>query len=325
MGKVQSALVAVFVVVVGSWVGYSFWQAYQPKPLLLQGQIEAQQYNVSSKIAGRINELHVVKGQQVELDQLVFSLHTPELNAKLVQARAGQNAADAIADKARNGARHQEISAAKDQWQRAKVQTELLDKTYRRVDSLYRDGVLAEQKKDEVSAQLNAARHQRDAAFQLYSMAKAGARIEDQRAADGQAQMAAGAVDEVEVYVADKKVFSPHAGEVTGVLLHSGELAPQGFPVVTVMDMDDAWALFHVREDLLKSFTKGAEFQAHIPALDITQTFRVQYVSVMGDFATWRATNSESGFDMRTFEVEARPVVKIENLRAGMSIIVEAR
>ena len=325
MGKVQSALVAVFVVAVGSWVGYSFWQAYQPKPLLLQGQIEAQQYNVSSKIAGRINEVHVVKGQQVEEDQFIFSLLTPEINAKLVQAKAGQSAADAIADKARNGARHQEVSAAEDQWQRAKVQAELLTTTYRRVDNLFRGGVLAEQKRDEVAAQLKAARLQRDAAFEVYSMAKDGARVEDQRAADGQARMAAGVVDEVEVYAADKKVFSPHAGEVTGILLHSGELAPQGFPVVTVMDMDDAWALFHVREDLLKNFTKGTEFEVRIPALDTTETFRVQYVSVMGDFATWRATNSETGFDMRTFEVEARPVTKIEHLRAGMSIVVEVK
>lgn len=325
MRKIQSALIIVLVVSVVVWVGYSFWKAYQPKPLQLQGQIEAQQYNVSSKIAGRIDEVHVVKGDLVNVDQLMFTLLTPEIDAKLTQAKAGQGAADAIAEKAKNGARHQQVTAAKDQWERAKVQAELFEKTYGRIDSLFRDGVIAEQKKDEVYAQLRAARHERDAAFQLFSMAKDGARLEDRKAAEGQAQMAAGVVDEVKVYAADGMVYSPHDGEVSGVLLHSGELAPQGFPVVTVMDMSDAWALFHVREDMLKKFQKGMEFQANIPGLGVTETFRVSYVSVMGDFATWRATSSESGFDMRTFEVEARPLQKIDKLRAGMSIVVEVQ
>ncbi len=313
-----------FIIIIG-WVGYTFWQAYQPEPLILQGQIEAQQYNVSSKIAGRIKQIQVKKGDMVEPGQLIFTLDSPEIEAKLAQAKAGQDAAEALAEKARNGVRDQQVAAARDQWEQAKVQAELLEKTYKRISALHDDGVVPEQKKDEVFAQLKAARHARDAAFQMYSMAEDGAREEDRKAAEGQAEMAAGVVHEVEVYAADSKVYSPHRGEITGVLLREGELAPQGFPVATVIDMDDAWALFHVREDLLHNFQKGSEFTAYIPALKSSHTFRVSYVSVMGDFATWRATNSERGFDMRTFEVEARPVEDIENLRAGMSVIFEVK
>ncbi len=313
-----------FISIVG-WVGYTFRQAYQPKPIKLQGQIEAQQYNVSSKIAGRIEGVEVKKGDLVESGQLIFTIDSPEIEAKLTQAKAGQEAAEALAEKARNGAREQQVAAAKDQWARAKVQAELLEKTYKRVSTLYNDGVVPEQKKDEVYAQLKAARHARDAAFQMYSMAKDGARDEDRKAAEGQAEMAAGVVDEVEVYAADSLVYSPHSGEVTSVLLREGELAPQGFPVATVIDMDDAWALFHVREDLLSRFQKGTEFEAYVPAFEKSYRFRVSYVSVMGDFATWRTTNSESGFDMRTFEIEARPIEKIVSLRAGMSVIFEAK
>lgn len=319
----RKTFVILLLISIIGWVGYTFWQAYQLKPIKLQGQIEAQQYNVSSKIAGRIDSVEVKKGDLVELGQLIFSIDSPEIEAKLTQAKAGQEAAEALAEKVQNGAREQQIAVAEDQWLRAKVQTDLLDKTYKRVSALYEDGVVPEQKKDEVYAQLKAAKHARDAAFQMYSMAKDGARKEDRKAAEGQAEMAAGVVDEVEVYAADSHVYSPHSGEVTSVLLHEGELAPQGFPVATVINMADAWALFHVREDLLSHFQKDTEIEAYIPALEASYQFRVSYVSVMGEFATWRATNSETGFDMRTFEVEARPLEKIENLRAGMSVVFE--
>lgn len=309
---------------VAAWLCYTFWYAYQPKPVRLQGQIEAQQYNISSKIAGRIDQVKVRKGDQVGKGELVFTIHSPEIDAKLAQAMAGKDAAEALAEEVNIGARKQQIEAARDKWQQARAAEDLLEKTYTRIDNLYRDGVVPEQKRDEVYTQLQAARYTTNAAHQMYLLAEEGARDETKKAAEGKARMAAGAVAEVEVYAADTSINSPHDGEVTQVLLRSGELAPQGFPVVTIMDMEDAWAVFHVREDRLSEFEKGTEFSAHIPALgDEEYTFRVDHVAVMGDFATWRATSSDSGFDMRSFEIEARPVKPIDKLRVGMSVLIE--
>lgn len=87
--------------------------------------------------------------------------------------------------------------------------------------------------------------------------------------------------------------------------------------------MEDAWAVFHIREDRLSRFSKGTEFKAQIPALGTDQyTFRVDHVAVMGDFATWRSTDGDTGFDMRSFEIEARPVTPIKGMRAGMSVLI---
>ena len=155
-------------------------------------------------------------------------------------------------------------------------------------------------------------------------MAEEGARDETKDAAEGKARMAAGAVAEVEAYATDTRIESWHDGEVSQILLQTGELAPQGFPVVTILDMSDAWVVFHVREDRLSEFQKGTEFSAVIPALaNSHHRFRVSHVAVMGDFATWRSTNADKGFDMRSFEVEARPLNPIQGLRAGMSVLVE--
>lgn len=305
------------------WVGYSFYQAYQPQPVKLQGQIDAQQYSISSKVPGRIDEVFVRKGDSVEKGELIFSLLSPEIDAKLEQAKAGQKAAGALAKQAENGARTQQIQAAKDQWLKAKAAADLMNKTYQRVNNLYNDGVVAEQKRDEAKTQWQAAKYTESAAFQMYQLAREGARDETKVAAAQKALMAAGAVAEVEAYAKDTQIHSWFSGEVAQVLLSSGELAPQGFPVVTVIDTKDAWAVLNVREDMLKHFEKGSQFEAYLPALDKSLTFQVTHIAVMGDFATWRSTDAAQGFDLRTFEVEARPVDTSETLRMGMSLVVE--
>lgn len=318
-----SSVLILVLVGAAAWLSYTFWHAYQPQPLRLQGQIEAQQYNISSKVPGRIDTVMVKKGDLVTVGQLIFTIHSPEIDAKLAQAQAGQEAAEAVADEVNIGARSQQIQAARDQWQQAVAAVELLEKTYGRIDALYTDGVIAEQQRDEALTKLKAARYAASAALQMYRLAEEGAREETKKAAEGKVKMAAGAVAEVEAYAADTRIESWHDGEVSQILLHSGELAPQGFPVVTIIDMADAYAIFHVREDLLRDFAKDTEFEATVPALGETRhRFRVSHLAAMGDFATWRATSGDKGFDMRSFEVEARPVQPIEGLRAGMSVIV---
>ncbi|QUF69969.1 HlyD family secretion protein [Vibrio fluvialis] len=323
MKAAKSSLLAVTVLAAAGWIGYSFYQAYQPEPVRLQGQIESQQYSISSKVPGRIDQVYVRKGDEVKKGQLIFTLHSPEIEAKLEQAIAGQKAAGALAQEAENGAREQQIRAAKDQWMKAKAAAELAEKTYLRVNNLYKDGVVAEQKRDEANTQWQAAKYTESAAFQMYEMAKEGARVETKQAAQEKARMAAGAVAEVEAYAADTKIESWFDGEVSQVLMQSSELAPQGFPVVTVVDREDSWAVLNVREDLLSHFQKGTTFNAYLPALNKSVEFKVTHVAVMGDFATWRSTDAAQGFDLRTFEVEARPTAPETNLRMGMSVVVE--
>jgi HlyD family secretion protein len=315
--------IVLVILVIVTWLAYSFYQAYQPIPVRIQGQIEAQQYSISSKVSGRIEQVLVRKGDEVSRGQMIFTLLSPEIQAKLQQAKAGKRAAGALADQAEKGARIQEITAAKTQWQKAKAADKLMKKTYQRIDNLFKDGIVAEQKRDEVYTQWQASKYNESSAYQLYAMAKEGARDEVKRATKEKENMAAGAVAEVEAYIADTKIESWHNGEVSQVLLQEGELAPQGFPVVTLIDINDAWAIFHIREDSLKDYPKGQKIEVNIPALGSNSfTFEISHISVMGDFATWRATDSSQGFDMRTFEVEARPLEHIPLLRVGMTVLL---
>jgi len=324
MSKWLGTLAAFMAAILFSALGYSFWLAYQPEPERLQGQIEAQQYNISSKVPGRISEVLVRKGDEVKIGQLIYTLLSPELEAKLEQAKAGSEAAGAMAAEAEQGARVQQVEAAKDTWNKAKAAKALAEKTYKRISALYQEGVIAEQKKDEALTQFQAAGYTESAAFQMYQMAQEGTRAETKKAAQEKARAARETVAEVKAYADETQVNSWHDGEVTDILLQSGEIAPEGFPVVSIVDMSDVWAVIQVREDLLAKFQMGSEFKAQIPALgDDNIRFKVSHVSVMGDFATWRATDSSKGFDMRTFEIEARPLQAIPGLRVGMSVLVQ--
>jgi len=322
--KKSILVLAAFVLALVVWVGITFYKAYQPKALVLQGQIDAQSYNISSKLPGRISEVFVKKGEKVELGDAIFSLSSPEVDAKLKQAEAAKDAAGAQKTQADNGARKQEIQAAHDQWQKAKAAEALMLTTYKRINTLYEQGVISQQKRDEVYTQYQAAKYTSNAAHQMASMAKEGARIEIKAAASAQERVYEAKVDEVNVYIKESAQYAFHKGEVTQVLIHPGELAPTGFPVVSIVDIEDSWAKFSVREDYLRLFKKDKIFKAKIPALsDDLYEFKVTNIAVMGDYATWRATESGKGFDMKSFEVDLRPTTHIKDLRVGMSVLLE--
>jgi len=304
-------------------VSYIFYEAYQPKPIRLQGEIDAQYYSVSSKVPGRIDKVAVHKGDIVEVGDFIFSINSPEVEAKLKQAESAKHAAGALSKEADRGARKQQIAAAKDQWKRALEAEKLMAKTYKRIEKLYKEGVIPEQKRDEVYTKYKAAQYQSSAAKQMYLMAKEGAREEKKEAARAQEEVYAGKVDEVKSYIKETKQYAFHEGEVSQILIHEGELAPTGFPVVTLVDINDSWAKFHVREDLLHFFKKGERLELQIPALERSHPFEVSYISVMGEYATWRAAEAGKGFDLKSFEVELRPVEPIEGLRVGMSVLIQ--
>lgn len=327
MKKIVQIVVTLLVVaaVVG---GLARWASRlsQPVPEVLQGQVEGTLVNVSTKVPGRVASIAVHEGDVVQKADLVVTLDSPEINAKLDQAEAAREAASAQRDKAFNGAREEEIRQAKNMWERALHATELADKTFKRVDRLNKDGVLPAQRRDEAEAQLKTARDAEAAAQAVYDMAVKGARVEDKNAATALVSRARGAISEVQAYLGETKLSAPIAGEVYKRNVEPGELVGAGTPILTLLDPADVWATFQIREDKLASLRIGDFLSGKVPALGNQKVaLRVSYIAPVGDFATWRATNAQGGFDLKTFEVRARPVQLPRGLRPGMSVLLEGR
>ena len=103
-----------------------------------------------------------------------------------------------------------------------------------------------------------------------------------------------------------------------------GELAAAGYPIVTLVNLNDQYATFNIREAQMPGIEIGRILQATVPALgDKKIAYKIYYISPRANYATWRSTRQDSGYDMRTFEVRARPMTKVDGLRPGMSVLVQ--
>ncbi|GAA5784328.1 HlyD family secretion protein [Chitiniphilus shinanonensis] len=315
---------AVFLLVIAllALIGYGLWQAYRPAPDQIQGMVDADELRIGAKVPGRLEAVFVHEGDRVKAGQVLFTLSSPELDAKLAQVRAQHAAAESQKDKADNGARPEDIAAARAAWEAAAANAVLAEKTHTRLEALYREGVVTGQRRDEARAARDATAQLAAAARAEYQKAVAGARPEDKAGAAAQTKQAEAGVAEVAALQAELKVVSPAAGEITHRTANVGEIVPPGYPVFTVVDPQDVWVSMNVREDQFHALKLGSELRGTVPALDGRQArFKVSFINPRGEFATWRAVRQSDGYDVRSFEVRARPLAPVDGLRPGMSVL----
>ena len=308
------------VVIIVALIGFF---ALDRDPDLIQGQVEVSEYRVSSKVPGRILELRVKEGDFVREGDTLAILDAPEVRAKMEQAQGAEAAAAAMELKAQNGARQEQIQGAYQVMQQANAGLEIAQKSYERIQRLFDEGVVSAQKRDEVYANYKAREAQQKAAKSQYDMAVNGARREDKLAAQAQVNRARGAVQEVNSYIHETVQIAQMAGEVSSVYPKVGELVGTGSPIMTISVMDDLWGTFNVREDQLNGMAVGSTFTAFVPAFNKEIQMKVYYLKDQGSFAVWKATKANGQYDLKTFEVKARPVDKLEGLRPGMTLIVK--
>ena len=320
--KIINALLGVFVILV--IVGVTIWYMNAPSITYLQGQVEATQINVASKIPGRIDQILVKEGDMVETGQVMAIISTPEIDSQLSQAESAKTAAVAIDEKVDKGARQQEITAMYNIWQQAVASRELALKTYQRLENLFNDKVVPAQKRDEAYTQYQVALNAESAAKANYEMVKIGARSEDKTVAKAQVNQAQGMINTVSILKEEGHVKATRKAEVLTIIPNSGEIVNMGYPIVNLVDVDDIWVYFNVKETLLSKFKMGTQLEAIIPGLDNQKIkLEVRYVAALGDYATWNATKSKGDFDMKTFLIKAYPVNKVEGLRPGMSALID--
>ena len=292
-------------------------------PEVIQGQMEVEEYRVSGKVPGRILELRVKEGDMVKAGDTLAIIEAPEVQAKMSQAQSAVNAASAMEQMARNGARKEQIQAARQLLEQAKAGLEIAEKSYNRMKILYEEEVVSAQKFDEAQAMYKSAQAQVKAAQSQYEMALNGARAEERQAASATVGQARGAVQEVTSYIRETVQVAQMAGEVTDVYPKVGELVGTGTPIMSIAMMADQWATFNIREDQLKNVKVGQEITVQVPALDKEVKMKVTSMKDKGSFAVWKATKASGQYDQKTFEVKARPAEAINDVRPGMSVILK--
>ena len=294
-------------------------------PDVIQGEMEVEEYRVSSKVPGRILELHVKEGDFVHKGDTLAIIDAPEVHAKKVQAESARNAASALHEMADNGAREETIRGAFELLQQAKAANDIARKTYERVNNLFNEGVVTAQKRDEAMAAVNATDAQVKAAQSQYDMARNGARYEERKAASAQVNQASGAIMEVNSYINETVQVAQMDGEVSDIYPKVGELVGTGSPIMSISVMDDMWGTFNIREDQLKRLKVGDQVTVFIPSLDKETKMEIYYLKDQGSYAVWKATKANGQYDQKTFEMKVKPTEKIDGLLPGMSLILKQK
>lgn len=315
-------MVAVFTLAIVA-IGLIGTLAFKSEPEVIQGYVEVSEYRVSSKVPGRVLELRVKEGDYVKVGDTLAILDAPDVKAKLAQAQSAESAASAMDQMANNGARREQINGAFALLQQAKAGLDIAQKSYNRVQRLYDEGVMSAQKRDEAFANYKALEAQVKAAQSQYDMAVNGARREEKLAAAAQVNRAKGAVQEVNSYINETMQLAQKEGEVSDVFPKVGELIGTGSPIMNISILDDMWGTFNMREDQLNGMQVGSTITAFVPAFNKEIKMKVYYIKDQGSYATWKATKANGQYDLKTFEVKARPIKPFEGLRPGMSLIIK--
>lgn len=290
---------------------------------ILEGQAEATSVRVSGKLPGRVVEFYVQEGDMVHKGDTLVHIHSSLAEAKLEQAQGMETAARAMDRKVDSGTRSQIIQSAYEMWQQANAAVSITRKTYDRMQNLYAEGVMSEQKRDEAKAAYEAAVAAAKAAESQYSLAKSGAQAEDKTSAAAMVSVAKGGVSEVQALLEDQYLTAPCDGQIDVIFPHEGELVALGAPIMNVLKLQDKYITFNVREQYLKDFKMGQEVKVTVPALDKKEVkARIYYIRDLGSYATWHATKTTGDWDSKTFEVKMRPLEDIPDLCPGMTVII---
>lgn len=293
------------------------------KPVVLQGEIETTEIRISGKLPGRIDTFLVKEGQNVRQGDTLVVINSPEVQAKYQQVNALEDVARYQNKKIDDGTRKQIVQSVLQLWNKSRSDLQLAKTTYDRIQALYKDSVVTSQRRDEVKALYDAAVANERAAYQQYQLVLDGAQQEDKESARSLVDAARGTVNEVEALLQDARLVAPESGQIATIYPKRGELVGAGMPIMSLVVLDDSYVVLNVREDLMPHFKMGDTFLGDVPALAAKNIeFKIYYISPLGSYATWKSTKQTGSYDMKTFEIHARPVQRMEGLRPGMSVLV---
>ena len=321
--RAPSIIVGAVIAVVAA---LSTWYLVQPQPLLVQGEVDATRFDIAARVDGRVAEIPVVRGQDVPAGAVLVRIDNPETIAKNEQSLAAKIVAAAQLANIDAGTRAEVIAARKAALERAEANVVLAQKTYDRVKQLAEHGNAPIARLDQVTDTLHESQRVADQARSAHEQAVNGYTKEEREIAAANVGKAIADIKAVQSIIDQMVVYAPVASQVYQRNVEPGEYVSPGVPLVTLIDLNDLWIHFDLREDLVKTLKVGDRIGVRIPALsDRRITAEVKLIATKGEYASWRATRATGDFDLRTFSIRAYPVEKVPELRPGMGAYLDWR
>ncbi|HWJ86617.1 MAG TPA: efflux RND transporter periplasmic adaptor subunit [Pelagibacterium sp.] len=320
--KSRIALIVVVVALAGV-AAVSIWASLAPATVLVQGEVEATRVDIAPRASGQVASIHVNEGERVEAGTVLVELDSPQLMAGLASAEAAARVAEADRDRI-NSTRPEVIEARQAELAKAEADLELAQQTYDRLAALTERSVASQQQLESAENSLAAAQAGVTASRANLTLAENGASPQERAVAEAQVQQAQASLNQIRTDVGELTVSAPISGEVVSRVAEVGALAGAGAPLLSIIDLDDVWLTFNLREDFLSGLEVGDTLLVDIPAIGATDVaVDVTSISALGSYANWRATRATGDFDLRTFQIRARPAAPLAGLRPGMSAVID--
>lgn len=321
--RIPAIIVAVAIAAVAT---LSIYYLVRGQPLLVQGEVDATRFDIAARVDGRVMEIPVTRGQNVAANAVLVRIDNPETIAKHEQAVAAKVVADAQLANINAGTRPEVIAARNAGLERAQAALVLAQKTHERVRQLAARGDSPQARLDQVTDSLHEAERAVDQAKSAYEQAVNGYTREEREIAAADVGKALADIKAVQSIIDQMVVYAPVASQVYQRNLEPGEYVSPGVPLVTLVDLNDLWIHFDLREDLVKTLKAGDRFDVRLPALgDRRITVEVKLIATKGEYASWRSTRATGDFDLRTFSIRAYPIDNVPELRPGMSAYLDWR
>jgi HlyD family secretion protein len=302
----------------------SIWYLSRPAPLIIQGEADSRRVDIAARVDGRVGQLPVVRGQTVAAGAVLLRIDNPELAARYAEAIAEKGVAEAELARIHAGTRAETIAVRKAEVDRTASAAALAQQTYDRVRKLTADQYASQQRLDEATSALQVSQRSYDQARLAYAEAVAGFTPEEVQLAEAKVARAAASVATLKSLLDQLVVTAPLATQIYQIDIEPGEVVAPGVPLMSLVDLDDVWLRFDLREDLLKDLKLGSRIEVRVPALgDRRVLAEVRLIAAKGEYAGWRATRATGDFDLRTFAIRAYPVERIPGLRPGMSVYAD--
>ncbi len=315
--RIPSIIVAIVIAAVAT---LSIYYLVRGEPLLVQGEVDATRYDIAARVDGRVGEVAVVRGQNIEANAVLVRIDNPETLAKHEQAVAAKLVADAQLANIIVGTRPEVIAARKAALGRAQAALLLAQQSYQRVRQLAAQGNAPQARLDQATDALHQSERALDQAKSAFEQAVNGYTREERQIAAANVGKALADIKAVEAIIDQMVVNAPVPSQVYQRNVEPGEFVSPGVPLVTLIDLNDLWIHFDLREDLVKTLKVGDHFDVRVPALGGRSiTVEVKLIATKGEYASWRATRATGDFDLRTFSIRAYPIEKVPELRPGMS------
>lgn len=288
----------------------------------IQGRVEGETVNISTKLPSRVAAIYVKEGQAVRAGEPLVQLISPEIDAKKQQAAAMLQSALAFQSSTDRGTRQENVDTLYANWQSAKAQATLAEESYRRGEYLYQEGVISRQRRDEMRAAKQSSAQIAQAAQQQYLKAERGRTDELKSSADAQVQIARAAVAEADALDAETMLYAPIDGTVSKIYIQSSELVMPAVPVMSLLDNHPTITI-SVQENQYSHVHALPKLTGFIPALNKTADFKIVHTDDEGEFATIKNTRQTGGYDIHSFKTKLEPITPIEGLKVGMSVIFD--